>query len=211
VKEQAMKTLRKTALVLVALVLLAACGGGGHKATPTTQPPPPATSTPPPSTPAPTPALTPGESANLAHIMSAAPQGYSYVDAPKALVDEVQTEVVTDPDLANAIRGFSVHSIVRQSDDTTIGVAVLMDVDSFYTALPASVEKGFMEGLGADQSHTLNIAGATWIKATVNVDGSAHAYVDLKGNVIYTVIGEDPAAIEAFITAAEQMAAGVQV
>lgn len=188
--------------ILLASILLIGCGGGGAKTTttPTTASPTTATS--------PTTTLAAGETPTLAAIIGNPPPGYRFVDAPKALTEELQTSLRSDAEASAAIKGYSAHSVVRQSDNYTVGAAVLVQVDPAYSALPG-FEKALLEGMGAAANSTGTVTitdhtgtRVTWTKATDNSGGSSDVmYYSLKNDVIFMLIGSDSVVMEKFLAA----------
>ena len=196
-----MRKLRGLAAILLASILLIGCGGGAKKAsTSTTAAPTTAAS--------PTTTLAAGETPTLAAIIGSPPPGYKFVDAPKALTDELQTALRADSEASAAIKGYSAHSVVRNSDNQTVGAAVLVEVDPTYSALPG-FEKALLEGMGAEANPTGTVkitdsAGTTvtWTKATDNSGGSSDIlYYSLQHDVIFMLIGSDSVAMEKFLAA----------
>ncbi len=197
-------------LALTASLTLVACGGGGTKAstnrsTPTTLAPTTAVPTTTASTAVPSTTLAPGETSRLAEIANQPPPGYRFVDAPANLSLEIQSDLRSDSETAQIIKGFSLHAVVQESSDETIGDAVLMQVEPVATGM-MNVEDLFLKGAGASSSEIqqVTIGGTTWSKAAVDLDGSSQVYVHLEQDVLYVMMGSNSAQIEAFITAAQQ-------
>ncbi len=181
------------ALLIAVSGLLAACGGGGHTATSTTTSATPATT-----------ALAPGETQKLAQIVRQAPPGYRYIDPPASLTGDIQAEYTRDPNLSKVVKGLSAHSILRESDNSTIGLLFLLQLDPVFATQP-SAEDSILKSIGATAAgiQQVELGGRAWSKGTIKFDSSSLVYACVQDDVLFAVAGDDPSAIESYITAAK--------
>jgi hypothetical protein len=146
--------------------------------------------------------LAAGETETLAEIANDPPDGYRFIDAPASVVEELSATLTADPEAAEAIVGSSVHSVVSDTDDASIGLLMLVEIAPEYAALPNFAE-GLAQGFG-EGGQSKQIDNTTWTlyeDAEGTLTYLTFGRLDNESGVMVIVIGDDAASLETFLAA----------